>query len=162
MATKETPWYELIGQSGISPNLLVKCNYFANAASAEEIKNVEIRCEVPMIKLAYCVSGKNGATLKEGCYDFAAEGVNSFTLQEVLPLEELKQYETQTADNNLATTVTLITGHEVGGSFAFRCYLHPGKTTTELPYEDLKAQLDAIPIAKNDMTEAELRQICMD
>ena len=162
MATKDTPWYELIGQSGISPNLLVKCDHFANAVSVEEIKNVTLRCEVPMVKLSYRVSGKDGAMLKEGCHDFGAEGIHAFALQNAIPLEELKQYETETADNSLETTVTLITGHEVSGSFTFRCYLHKGETTTELPVADLKAQLDAIPIAKNDMTEAELRQICMD
>ena len=163
MATQETPWYELIGQkSAASINLLVKCDHFAHAAAIKEIADVEIRCEVPMVKLTYCIHDSEGVTRKEGCHVFPPAGVQAFTLKEALPLEELKQYECESADYELETTVGLISGHEVGGSYAFRCHLHNGETTESLPCGDLKAQLAAIPIANASMTEDQLRQICLD
>ena len=163
MATTETAWYELIGQqSAASVNLLVKCDHFANAAAVNEFADVEIRCEVPMTKLAYRIHNRDGVTCKEGCHEFSAEGIHAFALKDALPLEEFHQYETETADYGLETTVTLITGNEVGGSYAFRCHLHKGATTESLPCGDLKAQLAAIPIANASMTEDQLRQICLD
>ena len=163
MATTETSWYELIGQqSNGSANLLVKCDFFANAAAIEEIAHVGITCEVPMTKLSYEISDREGNKLTQGDYFCCPGGVHRFVIKDVLPLEELKAYETESADYQLSTTVTLITGHEVGGSFAFRCWLHKGETTTEIPCSDLKAQLEAIPIADATMSEDQLRQICLD
>ena len=142
MAKTETAWYELIGQqSAASINLLVKCDHFANAAAVNEFADVEIRCEVPMTKLAYRIQDREGNACKEGCYEFPSEGVQAFCLKDVLPLDEIRQYETEAADYALETTVSLISGNEVGGTHAFRCHLRSGKTTESLPCGDLKAQL---------------------
>ena len=81
---------------------------------------------------------------------------------DVLPLEEIRQSETEAADYALETTVSLLSGNEVGGTHAFRCHLRSGKTTESLPCGDLKAQLAAIPIDNASMTEDQLRQICLD
>jgi len=163
MATTDTTWYELIGSGNtVSPNQKVQCETFATVVSIEEMAEVVIDCLEPMTKMTYQIfdSGKN--TVKEGEYTFPAKGVSRFVLKDVLPLDELKAYETETADYGISTTVTLASGHEVGGYFSFKAFLRAGKTATEAPNMDLKARLAEIPVAKPGMTEDQLRQICLD
>ena len=163
MQTSETSWYEMIGQEDLlSIHRKVQCETFATAISVEEMKDVAIECVVPMVKVSYQISDRSDNVVKEGSYAFSGEGVNRFTLQEVLPLEELKQYETETAEYMISTVVTLITGHEVGKYFSFKGFLHAGKMATEVPKMNLRKQLAMIPVAKPGMTEDELRTICLD
>lgn len=159
----ETSWYELIGRQGNAPvGQLVKCDHYATAASVREIENVALSCGVPMVKLAYQVLDSQGNPVREGEYAFPEAGVNRFVLKDVLPLDALKSYETENADYRIGMTVTLITGDDVGGFFTFQCWLRAGETATQVPGADLHRQLAAIPIANSQMTEDELRQICMD
>ena len=162
MSTNETAWYELIGKKGTNVRQLVGCDTFASAISLKELADVVIFCAVPMVKMSYQILDRNDSTVTEGSYPFPAEGTFSFPLKDALPLDDLKPYETENADYAISITVTLISGDEVSGSFAFRCNLHPGETTTEMPCTDLIRQLEAIPIANASMTEEELRQICLD
>jgi len=83
-------------------------------------------------------------------------------MKDALPPEELKAYETEAADYGIDVTLTLISGAEVSGGFAFKAYLRTGETTTKVPEGKLLKQLAAIPIAKPGMTEDQLRQICVD
>lgn len=163
MATTDATWYELIGSGNtVSPNQKVQCETFATAVSIEEMAEVVVECLEPMTKMSYQIYDRKGTTVKEGGYTFGEEGVSRFVLKDVLPLEELKAYETANADYGISTTVTLVSGPEVGNYFSFKAYLHSGKTATEAPKMNLKEQLAAIPVAKPGMTEDELRQICLD
>lgn len=163
MATTDTSWYELIGQkTDAAINLLVQCNYYATAASVKDLADVAITCEVPMTKITYTVCDREGDPVTEGTHFCCPGGVHRFVMKDVLPLEKLKTYETETADYKLSTTVTLATGHEVGGVFALQCYLRTGEVTTQVPQRSMPEQLAAIPVAKAGMTGAQLRQICMD
>lgn len=163
MATAETSWYELIGQqSGQSLNTLLKCNHYATAAAADEILDVAMECVVPMMKAAYRICDRSGTAVLEGEHSFPPQGVTRFTLNEVLQPDILKSYETENTDYFFETTVTLITGDTIGRPFAFCCHLRAGKAATAVPATDMPARLAAIPIANAAMTEAELRQICLD
>lgn len=163
MATTDTSWYEMIGQNaGVSPKQLVQCDRFATAVSLEEMTDVTISCVVPITKFAYRIHDRESLTVKEGAFAFSPEGVHRLILGQVLPMAELRPYETENADYGIATTVTLITGDEVGGSFSFACWIRSGVTTTEVPGTDLRSRLAAIPVARPGMTEEQLRQICLD
>jgi len=163
MATTDTAWYELIDSGAVfSPNQRVQCETFATAVSIEEMAEVVVACVEPMTQMAYQIYDRQGNTVREGGYTFGDEGVTRFVLKDVLPLEELKPYETENADYGISTTVTLASGHEVGSYFSFKAYLRSGKTATEAPRMNLKEQLAAIPVAQPGMTEAQLRQICLD
>lgn len=163
MATTDTTWYELVNSdAAFSPNQRVQCETFATAVSLEEMAEVVIEGLEPITKMTYQIYDREGNTVKEGGYGFSDEGVSRFVLKDVLPMEELKPYETENADYGISTTVTLASGHEVGNYFSFKGYLRTGKTATEAPKMNLKEQLAAIPVAKPGMTEEQLRQICLD
>lgn len=162
MAAKEVIWYELIGKDGTNPNLLVQCECFANALSLEEIKGVEMYCVVPFVKLRWMIQDRQRNILREETVRFGPEGVTRIILGEQIPLEQLRQYETETADYWLNTVVTLASGQDVASPFAFRVRLHKGKSTTSVPQKDLRSQLEAIPVANASMTGQQLRQICLD
>ena len=162
MGNTESAWYEMIGQPGVSPNQMVQCDFYAHAASLAEIEPLILTCRVPAVKFLWKILDRAENTVLQRVHEFSAEGVDRIALKDVLPLEELKVYETDMADYSLNTTVTLITGHEVSGSFSFRVSLRKGQTATAVPQMDLRAQLEAIPIANASMTEEQLRQICLD
>ena len=156
-------WYDVVeGRKDIERKRLVKSDYFASAISVEELGDVEIECVVPMLKMSYTIHDRNGNTVKDGDYGFADRGVNRFALRDVLPLDKLKAFETETAEYGIDTTVTLASGDEVGSYFTFKGWLHAGRTTTEVPETNLAQRLAEIPIARPGMTEQELRQICLD
>ncbi len=163
MAANDTPWYELIGQrTGASVNKMVKCDTYATAISLKELADVAIYCVVPITQAAYQVTDRQENTVKEGTHTFPEGGVERFVLKDMLPLEELKPYETESAHYRLSLSVTLVSGDQVNSPFTFACYLHSGETTTQLPVSDLRAQLAAIPVAHSGMTAEQLRQICLD
>lgn len=163
MSSMHAPWYEVIEeQKGKVMGKLVKCDYFAAAVSLKEMEDVVITCAVPIVKLSYEIQNRNGIVVRSGETAFSGEGLNRVALKDVLPFDELRPYETKTAEYRISTSVTLISGHEIGDYFTFRCQLHDGETTTQLPEKNLPEQLAAIPIAKPGMTEEELRQICLD
>ncbi len=163
MAKVDTSWYNMVeGASELARKKLVTSKYFASAVSVEELGDVVIECPVPMVKMAYSIHDRAGNELKKGEYAFPEDGVNSFALKDVLPLAQLKAFETETADYGIDTEVTLASGDVVGGYYTFQGWLHTDTTTTEVPDKSFVARLAAIPIAKPGMTEDELRQICMD
>lgn len=163
MAQTEIAWYEMIdGASERDRKKMVTSKYFASAVSVEELGDVDISCKVPIKKLTYWIHDRaNNEVKREECA-FPGEGINSFVLRDVLPLEQLKAFETETAEYGIKTEVTLASGDVVGGYYTFEGWLHPGVTTTEVPGVNLVAQLAAIPVAKPGMTEDQLRQICLD
>jgi len=163
MAKTDIPWYEVVeGTTGRARMKLVKCKYYASAVSVEELGDVEIECVVPMVKMSYDLHDRVGNQLKKGEYIFPGEGVNSFALREVLPLAELKAFETENADYGIGTEVTLASNDVVGSYFTFSGWLHTGTTTADVPEKDYRQRLAAIPVAHKGMTEAQLRQICLD
>jgi len=162
MQNTDTPWYEIIGKEGRSVRTFVQNETYASAVSVKELEDVTITCAIPITKMDYKVFDRGGNPVKEGEFPFSEGGVHCFVLKDVLPLAELAPYETKNADYGIEILVTLISGDTVGGGFSFKCYLHAGETTTDVPAANLKEQLAAIPIAKPGMTEAELRKICLD
>lgn len=160
MSVTDTSWYELIGHKSV--NKYVQCDNYSTVISIKDMENVAITCVIPMTKLVYKIYDRNGSTVKEGSCELPKEGVSRVVMKDVLPLEELKPYETENADYGIGTTVTLASGHEVGSYFAFESYLRAGKIATEVPKMNLKKQLATIPVATPDMTEDQLRQICLD
>jgi len=162
MAKVDTSWYEMIGKEGVIPRKLVKCDSYVCATSVKEMEDVEISCEIPLVKMSYKIIDREGNALKEAAVEFPEGGVDRFVLKDVLPIEELKAYETETADYGIDVTVTMVTGDEVSGGFAYKAYLRSGEAATEVPKGNLVEQLAAIPIAKPGMTEDQLRQICVD
>lgn len=163
MARVDTSWYDVVeGKKGRARMKLVKSDYYASAISLEELKTVEIECIVPIVKMSYAIYDREDNTQKTGEFAFPEEGVNRFSLGEVLPMEELKALETEEAKFGISTTVTLASGDEVGSYFTFKGWLHAAPTTTEVPDKNLAQRLSAIPVARPGMTEDELRQICMD
>ena len=163
MAQTDIPWYEIVeGTTGRARMKLVKSRYYASAVSAEELGDVEIECVVPIVKMSYILHDRSGNQVKTGEYSFPGAGVNAFTLREVLPLAQLKAYETDTADYGIDTQVTLASGDVVGGYFTFQGWLHTGTTADEVPEKNYRDRLAGIPVAKPGMTEMQLRQICLD
>ena len=163
MASVDTSWYDVVEQKkGRARQKLVKSDYFASAISLEELGDVEIECIVPIVKMSYDIHTRADEIVKTGEFAFPGEGVNRFALRDVLPLAELKAFETADAAYGIGTTVTLASGDEVGSYFTFKGWLHPGATTTEVPEGNLAQRLAAIPVARPGMTEDQLRQICMD
>lgn len=163
MAQAEIPWYEVVeGTSELARKKLVTSEYFASAVSVEELADVEIQCIVPIMKMSYEIHNRAGEAVQKGEFTFPEEGVTRFALRDVLPLGQLKAFETETADYGIATTVTLASGDEIGSYFTFEGWLHTGTTTTQIPEKNLAQRLAAIPIAKPGMTEDQLRQICVD
>lgn len=161
MATNTTG-YDLSEMSTLDINKLVQCEMYATALSVQEMEDVAVSCAVPMVKMSWQIKDSAENTVKTGEYAFPEGGVSSFVLKDVVPLAELKAYETENADYQLTTAVTLISGHEVGGYFSFQCFLRTGSAATEAPTMDLRQRLAAIPVANSGMTEDQLRQICMD
>ena len=162
MAQNDSAWYELIGQqSEAAINLMVTCDRYASAQSCKELQEVTVNCKIPMLKFSYRVADESNTVL-EGEYEFSDGGVTRFTLPEVLSLDALFPYETEDARYSLETTVTLISGHTVKSPWAFRCFLRSGSHATVVQEKSLQEQLDVIPIANPSMTEAQLRQICVD
>jgi len=161
MATVDTSWYELIGDPRMKKKI-VNCRTYACALSLEEVKEVRIECPAPMTKASYAIKDRAGNTVKEGHFELSKEGVNEFGVKELLPFEELKPYETEDAGYSLEMGVTLISGDELSGARVFKCNLHAGKTSANIPTTNLPEALKAIPVAKPGMTEDELRQICVD
>lgn len=162
MAQNEPAWYTLIGQqSDASVRLLVVCDRFCSAQSCKELADAEITCKVPMVKATYKVVNDE-TTVLEGEHNFGERGVTRFVLPDILSLEDLQPYETEDARYSLETTVTLISGHTVKSPWAFRCFLRTGTHTANVPEKSLQARLADIPIANASMTEAQLRQICVD
>lgn len=162
MTAKEVLWYEMIGQEGISPNLLVQCDCFATVLSLEEMAPVEISCPVPIVSFRWELRNREKDLILEGIHSFGPEGVDRFALRDVLPMGRLEPYETESAEYYLTTAVTLATGDEVRGAFSFVGFLRKGRSATEVSGMNLRAQLEAIPVANASMTEDQLRQICMD
>ena len=163
MTNFDTPWYELAETlSGKELEKLVKSDNFVSCASVDEIANVTIECKIPMVKMIYQITDREKNVVKEGEYAFNKDGVNKFVIKDVVDLEELKAYETDTYDYFLQTSVVLVSGVEVGGYFTLQCTLRNGSSTTKIPSTDLKDKLANIPIAKPGMTEDELRKICLE
>ena len=163
MTNFDTPWYELAETlSGKELEKLVKRDNFVSCASVDEIANVTIECKIPMVKMIYQITDREKNVVKEGEYAFNKDGVNKFVIKDVVDLEELKAYETDTYDYFLQTSVVLVSGVEVGGYFTLQCTLRNGSSTTKIPSTDLKDKLANIPIAKPGMTEDELRKICLE
>lgn len=161
MTKNETDWYEIIG-SKKARSKLVNSSFYASAFSVKEIEDVEIKCAVPMTGFSFTVNDSNGNSVMSGSHDFDAEGVTSFVIKDVLPLNDLSVYETEGADYSIRASVTLFSGDEVSGSYVLRGNLHKGRSTTELPKYDFLDRLKAIPVARPGMTEDELRKICLD
>ena len=163
MAQKDTPWYELIGQqTDASVRLLVVCEHYCSASSLKEIEDLAVTCQIPMVKVDYQIADDDNTVAVQGTYEFGSEGVTRFVLKDVLPLEQWSAYETPDARYRLETTVTLVSGHTVKSPWAFRCFLRSGCHTTQITDKSLQEQLASIPIANASMTEAQLRQICVD
>ena len=98
MATTDTTWYELVNSdAAFSPNQKVQCETFATAVSLGEMAEVVIEGLEPITKISYQIYDREGNTVKEGGYGFSDEGVSRFALKDVLPMEELKVYETENA-----------------------------------------------------------------
>ena len=158
----EINWYEAIGlKQGALVGQLVQSSLYAAVVSVEELAAVTMECKIPMVKLCWRIHDRSRQIEKSGETAFP-EGVYTLVLGEVLPLQELKAYETADAAYGIETFVTLAAGDEIGGPYAFRASLHSGKPTDSMPEESLPARLAAIPIASPDMTEEQLRQICLD
>ena len=133
MPKKEVVWYELIGKTGDAPQLLLQNEFYSGVSSLEETAAVVISCPVPMVKFYWEILSPDRKKVLEGSWDFGAEGVERFSLGEVLPMEQLRPYETETAEYCMKTGVILATGDDVNGSFVFRSHLHKGKAATERP-----------------------------
>ena len=163
MPTQESAWYEMIGQNTDADiRRFVQCESFATALSPEEMSDVTIFCKIPITKAAYTVLDGSDNAVLNGEHSFGPDGVATFALKEAIPLEALMPYTTAQGDYRIETSVTLASGHEVGQHYTFRAILRTGKHTEQFPVGNLREQLDAIPVANPSMTEAELRQICLD
>ena len=163
MAANENAWYEMIGQNADADvRTLVQCEHFGTALSPEEMGEVTIFCRIPITKVSFSVLDSDDNTVMTGEHGLADGGVSSVAMKDALPLEDLMVYTTPEGNYRLQTAVTLASGHQVGAHFSFRTTLRSGKHTTEVPETSLQAQLDAIPVANASMTEAQLRQICLD
>ncbi len=160
MIKTDTTWYETMGDPAAFKNA-VQCETYAAALSLEELAEVRIHCRVPMTKAVYQIKMRKGAIALEGEHLFE-NGTETFLLKDILPLPEMKPFETKESTYQIGLTITLINGVELSGFRVFECSLRPGKTATKMPTANLAERLQAIPIAKPGMTEEELRQICID
>ena len=114
MATVDTSWYDLIAK-GITPQTMVRNDGFFTAISLKEMENVEITCAIPITKISYKIFDGNDATVLENVIPFPEDGVTRIVFKDVIPLEELKPYETEDCRYGMDVTVT----HEASGRKSF-------------------------------------------
>lgn len=85
MRTDDISSNEMSGQRNVSSaNTLVQCDSYATAVSIKEMEEVVMACGIPMTKLSYLVYDRDENMVKEGFYEFPAEGVNRFVRKDVL------------------------------------------------------------------------------
>ena len=90
MPTKEVVWYELIGKTGDAPQLLLQIDFYAGVCSLDEAASAVISCAIPMVKFHWQIQNLDRMNVQEGTWDFGPEGVERFSLGQVLPLEQLR------------------------------------------------------------------------
>ena len=141
----------------------VNSNIRITCFSVAELKDITISSNYDFVTLEYNLRAPDGKNVIEGTVELADKKTRSVRLDDILPLDEMKKYEkNEPPFYFLNTRSTLDNGQTLEGAFSFAGSLLAGKEATEMPKFDLKARLDAIPIATPDMTVDQLRRICVD
>jgi len=161
MAQADSVWYDLIG-SEMANRKLVTCDYYASVFSLAELERVQVHSKVPISTASFKIADQKNDTVFEGVHSFGEHGVANFFVTDVLPLSELLPYETQAGAFYIRISVTLVTGNVIPSYRVLEGTLRKGITATDLPKYDFLERLAAIPVARPDMTEDELRKICLD
>jgi len=132
--------------------------------SAKELEEVVLSCNVPMIKLRWTVTDRTDGKVKaDGNYEFESDGVTEFALRDVIKLAELAKFErSEPPFCMFEMTVNTANGQELANYNTIAGSLLSTKPATEVPSTDLIERLNAIPIANENMSEDELRGICID
>ena len=149
----------------ISPKekVLVNSNLRTTIFCVEELRKVFLKSNLSIAKAEYSLKSLDGEEAIAGEYVFEKQPTYSYSLEEVLPLDDMVQYErSEPPFYLLEVNTTLETGKVLRGAFSFAGSLVKGYEATVCPRTDLKERLAAIPMARPDMTEDELRKICVD
>ena len=137
MAADRSFWAEWVrGRSNWEISQLVLCDSFATSLSLKEMENVMVTCCIPMMKTSYQVYDRDGNTVREGETVFSEDGLNQYAIKEVLPLDELKPYETEDGQYAVRTQVTLASGHVVNKYFPTNLSAFYSKITPTISYNN--------------------------
>lgn len=143
--------------------VLVNSNLRMTIFCVDELRKVELMSNLSIAKIDYSLKSIAGEEAIAGEYVFENQPTYSFCLEKALPLDEMVKYErSEPPFYLLEINTTLETGKVLRGAFSFAGSLVKGYEATVCPRTDLKERLANIPIARPDMTEDELRKICVD
>lgn len=157
----KTAWYDTLATDQ-PKSKSVQCETYACVLSLKELEDIRVACPYEITKLSYWIKNRNGEICFEGSHSFEGNGVTEFMLKDAVSLSDFAPYETENTDYFLETGVTLSDGTELSGFRIVKYFIRKGTSTKDLPQYDLLEKLNAIPIANSDMTEEELRKICVD
>ena len=149
----------------ISPDerVLVNSNIRMTIFCVEELRRVFLKSNLSITKAEYALRSLDGETILSGERVFEEQPKYDYSLSEVLPLDEMVQYErSEPPFYILNVDTTVETGKVLKGGYSWAGSLVKGYETTVCPWTNMKERLAAIPMAHPDMTEDELRQICVD
>ena len=149
----------------ISPDerVLVNSNLRMTIFCVEELRKVFLKSNLSITKAEYFLKSLEGEEVIAGEYVFEKQPTYSYSLEEVLPLDDMVQYErSEPPFYLLEVRTTVETGKVLKGAYSWAGSLVKGHEATVCPRTDMKERLAAIPLAHPDMTEDELRQICVD
>jgi len=149
----------------ISPDerVLVNSNLRMTIFCVDELRKVTLQSNLSITKAEYELKSLDGDTVMSGECVFEKQPKYAYALEEVLPLDEMVQYErSEPPFYLLEVRTTVETGKVLKGAYSWAGSLVKGYETTVCPRTDMKERLAAIPIARPDMTVDELRQICVD
>ena len=149
----------------ISPDerVLVNSNLRMTIFCVEELRRVFLKSNLSITKVEYALRSLDGETILAGEKVFEEQPKYDYSLSEVLPLDEMVQYErSEPPFYLLSVDTTVESGKVLKGAYSWAGSLVQGYETTVCPWTNMKERLAAIPMARPDMTEDELRQICVD
>lgn len=155
-----TPTFLSAAENKVRP--LVDANIRMTIFCVDELRKLTFTANYPVLKVEYFLKTLDGEVVLNGVKEYP-EPVMNYTAEEILPLDEMVQYEKEEAPFYfLDVHTTVSTGKVLKGAYSLGGSLVKGYESTECPYTNLRERLDAIPFATADMTEDELRKICVD
>lgn len=142
---------------------LVDSNIRMTIFCVEELRKIVLTANYSVMKAEYTLKSLDGEVVIEGERIFDEQPTYTFRVDETLPLDEMVKYEkTEPPFYFLEVKVTLENGKTLESGFSFCGSLVKGYESTVCPWTNLKERMAAIPMANADMTEDELRRICVD
>ena len=156
-----TPTFLSAAENKVRP--LVDANIRMTIFCVDELRKLEFTANYPVLKVEYFLNTREGEEVLHGEKDYSEQPVMNYTAEEILPLDEMVQYErTEPPFYFLDVHTTISTGKVLKGAYSLAGSLVKSYESTECPYTNLSERMAAIPLATPDMTEDELRKICVD